>query len=233
MINNKKVLAFIPARGGSKGIKNKNIYEIHNKPLIAYSIDAARNSKYVDDIIVSTDSENIKSVALEYGADVPFLRPSKLATDTATTLDAVLHCVNYLKETGKEYDYFLLLQPTSPLRSVDDIDAALEKFVACGEKGLASISEVVDHPVLIRKTVDGESMEKLLPLNSTVRRQDMPNFYRINGSIYINLIENINGQTSFNDNTVYYLMEKSHSVDIDDYADIELVKYYMHVEENR
>lgn len=227
MINNKRILAFIPARGGSKGILNKNIIEVNNKPLIAYTIEAARESKYIDRVLVSTDSEQIKSVALEYGADVPFLRPYELASDTATTLDAVLHALDFLDEKKDKYDYFILLQPTSPLRDAIDIDSSIEKFVKCGERGLAAISEVADHPVLIRKISDDESMEKLLSINSTVRRQDMSNYYRINGSIYINLIDEINYATSFNDNIIYYLMEKSHSVDIDDYVDIEVFKFYM------
>ena len=110
MINNLKVLALIPARGGSKGIKDKNIYDINGKPLIAYSIIAARNSEYVDDIIITTDSEKIKDISESFGANVPFLRPTELATDNSKTIDAVIHAVNTLKEFGRNYDILLLLQ---------------------------------------------------------------------------------------------------------------------------
>ena len=142
MIQGKRVLALIPARGGSKGIKDKNIRPVAGKPLIAYSIEAGKNCEYVDDVVITTDSERIKAVAEEHGAWVPFLRPDELASDTATTLDAVLHAVNTLKEMGKEYDILVILQPTSPLRDSADLSGALEKYMASGERSLASVSPV-------------------------------------------------------------------------------------------
>ena len=134
MYKNKRILALIPARGGSKGIKDKNIIELCGKPLIAYSIDAAKNSKYIDDILVSTDSEKIAEVAKKYGARVPFLRPYELATDTSTTLDVVLHAIDYVNKEEKKYDTLILLQPTAPLRKTEDIDSAIEKFFLFEEK---------------------------------------------------------------------------------------------------
>ena len=191
MINNLKILALIPARGGSKGIKDKNIVDVCGKPLIAYSIDAAKNSKYVDDVVITTDSERIKEVAERYGADVPFLRPAELAADNSKTIDAVIHAVNTLKEVGRNYDILILLQPTSPLRTVKEIDDAIELFINKGCADLASVSKVNEHPILMRKINGDGVMTNLLNLPSTIRRQDMPPIYRINGSIYINSIKTL------------------------------------------
>ncbi len=226
MIANKKVLALIPARGGSKGIKGKNIIELEGKPLISYSILAARESKYVDRTVVTTDSKEIADVSKMYGAEIPFMRPEELAGDRSTTLEAVLHALKLLEQ---KYDILVLLQPTSPLRTCQDIDAALETFIRNGCRALASVSEVHDSPLLMRKVKDNGEMEKLLEncYNSTIRRQDMPEIYRINGSIYINSIKNINEKTSFNDNLIAFIMKKEHSVDIDDYSDLVVAGYYL------
>ncbi len=226
MINKKRILALIPARGGSKGIKNKNIIDLCGKPLISYTIAAAKESRYVDSVIVSTDSEKIAEIAVFYGADVPFLRPATLALDTSTTLETVCHAIKKLTECGDRYDVLLLLQPTSPLRTQEDIDRALEKFAREG-LSIASVSKAKDSPILLRKLTGKSRMESLLGLQSTVRRQDMPPVYRVNGSIYINTVSSLNENTSFNDNVCPYIMEESHSVDIDDYLDLEIAKYYM------
>lgn len=225
MLNGKKILALIPARGGSKGIKKKNIIDVAGKPLIAYSILAAKESKYIDEVVITTDSEEIAEVSLKYGAKVPFLRPTELAGDHSTTLDAVLHALKMLE--AQQFDVLVLLQPTSPLRTVDDIDNALELFFKADSKSLASVSEVNDPPVLMRYVSENGEMKKLLNVNSTVRRQDMPITYRINGSIYINLITEISRETSFNDNLVAYIMDKEHSVDIDEYVDLVIANYYL------
>ena len=227
MINNKKVLALIPARGGSKGISDKNIYMIHGKPLIAYTIEAARQSEYVDAVVVSTDSKKISDVACKYGAEVPFLRPDYLASDTAKSIDAVIHAIKTLKEMGRKYDYVMLLQATSPLRSAKDIDGAIKTFINCGERGLLSVSPVNDSPLLIRTMDQNGNLSRILNKDSTVRRQDMPTFLKVNGAIYINRIDQISSDTSLNDNEVGYVLEKKHSVDIDSYEDIALVEYYM------
>ena len=226
MINEKSVLAIIPARGGSKGIKGKNIFSIEGKPLIAYTIEAACASEYIDTVIVSTDNQEIADVSKAYGAEVPFLRPAELASDYANTIDAVLHAVYTLKEMGKEYDYLVLLQPTQPLRSAEDIDHAI---ILCDKemRGVVSISRVKDHPVLMRYMNAQGEMCKLLELNSTVRRQDMPDYYRVNGCVYVNPMSEVTGELSFNDNPIPYIMPVERSVDIDGYEDIALVEYYL------
>ena len=226
MYFNKKILALIPARGGSKGIKNKNITLLTGKPLIAYTIEAAEKSKYIDTIVVSTDSNKIAEISKQYGALVPFLRPHELAQDTSQTIDVVIHAIQELNKF-REYDALLLLQPTQPLRSEEDIDGAIEKYFSCGEKSLVSISEVEDHPLLIRQIDEMGKLTKILNVSSTCRRQDMPKFYRVNGCIYINKISDINQSTSFNDNEVPYIMSQKRSVDIDEPIDLELAEYYL------
>lgn len=227
MINELKILALIPARGGSKGIKNKNIISICGKPLIAYSIEAAKKSKYIDRILVSTDCSKIASVAKRYGAEPPFLRPSELAQDQSKSIEVIMHAIKYLENQGEVYDALVLLQPTQPLRTSGDIDMALETFISSGKKPLASVSEVDDHPLLIRSIDNKGMLQPLLSEKSSVRRQDMMHYYRVNGCIYINCVEELSMDSSLNDNIIPYVIPKERSVDIDELQDVALVKYYM------
>ena len=222
----KKILALIPARGGSKGIKNKNITLLNEKPLIAYTVEAAVKSKYIDKVVVSTDSIKIAETAKEYGACIPFIRPIELAQDSSKTIDVVIHAIGELNKNG-DYDCLILLQPTQPLRNEKDIDGALEEYFKKGEKSLVSISEVNDHPLLIRHIDSTGDLKKLLNVSSTCRRQDMPKYYRVNGAIYINKILDINNNTSFNDNEIPYIMPQERSVDIDEPIDMVIAEYYL------
>ena len=226
MYKDKKILALIPARGGSKGIPRKNIKDLCGKPLIAYSIEAGLNSKYIDSVVVSTDDSEIAEVSKRFGAEVPFIRPEELASDTAKTLDVVLHAIKEMKSKGSTFDTFVLLQPTQPLRTAADLDAAIEKYMENGCISMVSVSPVNDHPILIR-TIEEDRLKPLLNCSSTCRRQDMPKYYRVNGCIYINEISEIDINTSFNDNALPFVMEPSHSVDIDELSDFELAKYYL------
>lgn len=227
MYNNKKILALIPARGGSKGIKGKNIINLAGKPLISYTISAALKSIYIDSLVVSTDSMEIAKIAELYGARVPFMRPKELAEDKSKTIDCVVHAIKTLSEMHEDYDVLILLQATQPLRNFVDIDKAIELFFLNGEKSIVSISEVSDNPVLIRYLDEKNNLKKLLNSSSTCRRQDMPKYYRVNGCIYINKVSEINSETSFNDNIVPFIMNKEHSVDIDDMSDLWLAEYYI------
>ncbi len=219
-----RILALIPARSGSKGIKNKNIVSLCRKPLISYTIEAAKKCSAIDDVIVTTDSEEIAGIAREYGAETPFLRPKALASDRAKTIDAVLHAIGQLKDNGRIYDVLVLLQPTSPLRTYRDIEQAVNEFYKHGRKGLLSVSPVRDSPVLIRSMNDESELTPLILGTSTVRRQDMKPYVAVNGSIYINLTADIDETLSFNDNPIGFLMEEEHSVDIDSGKDLELAK---------
>lgn len=224
MIEKRKILALIPARGGSKGIKGKNIVELCGKPLIAYSILAGLESKYIDKVVVTTDSEEIAEVSKRFGAEVPFFRPAYLASDTAKTIDAVLHAVEWLREHGEDYDILVLLQPTQPLRTGVDIDEAIETYMKNGMKAVVSVKEVDEHPILMRTINEKGYLDPLLPVNSTIRRQDMPSYYIVDGSIYINSIEELNHETSLNDNSIPYIMAAEKSVDIDETKDLKMAE---------
>jgi len=226
MFDDRRILAIIPARGGSKGIPYKNIIDLNGKPLISYSIMAALNSEYIDYVLVSTDDLKIAKRAEEYGAKVPFIRPAEYAQDKSNIIDVITHAIIYLKECREVFDTMILLQPTQPLRTTADIDKAIETFFENAEESLVSICEVDDSPLLMR-TLNKGKMTKLLNVSSTCRRQDMPSYYRVNGCIYINNIDSLNFDTSLNDNTLPFIMKKSHSVDIDDMIDLEVAKYYL------
>ena len=219
MFEDKKILVLIPARGGSKGIPGKNIKELHGHPLIAYTISEARNSKYVDDVVVSTDSPDIARVSRLYGARVPFMRPTELSGDLAKSVDALVHAVKTLQDMGEVYSTVVLLQPTSPLRRSDEIDEALEVFFSHGEMGLVSVCQVVENPVLTRRFDKYGVLHPLLPMSSTVRRQDMPSFYHVDGAIYINSVSDISSELSLNDNPIGYVMPEGRSLDIDEIED--------------
>lgn len=219
MYDDSTILALIPARGGSKGIPGKNIKAFDGHPLIAYTIAAARRSRYVDSVVVTTDSEEIAGVARAYGAEAPFLRPAELASDTARTIDAVVHAVGAMAGLGRPHDVVVLLQPTSPLRRAEEIDAAVETFFSHGTLGLASVSDVTEHPVLTRSLDRSGVLHPILPMSSTVRRQDMPRFWHVDGAIYVNRADDLTPETSLNDNPIGFVMPRERSSDIDDIED--------------
>lgn len=218
MYKGKRFIAVIPARGGSKGIPDKNIVEVEGKPLIAYTIEVALQSQYLDKIIVSTDSMKIAQVSKEWGAEVPFLRPTHLATDEAKTIDTIIHALEQIEE---KYDYVVLLQPTQPLRKLKHINQAIEQIVDKNQVSLVSLSPVKQHPILMRTIDESGRAISILGENSSVRRQDFSEVFIIDGTIYINKIdETLTNETSLNDNEyVYYTNDIS--IDIDTSDDLE------------
>lgn len=231
MYKNKKILAVIPARGGSKGIPSKNIFNVGGQPLIKYTIDCVKNSKYLDRAVISTDSMEIKRVAEECGGDVPFMRPTELALDTSKTIDCIVHAVNTLKEMREEYDYVMIIQNTVPLRKGWHVDESIEKIVDSNERSLVSVTEVEQHPILMRTLNEDGTLKNLLPMSSTMRRQDFPKFYKVDGAIAIQKIdEEFNLDTSINDGKLAYVMESKYSIDIDNYIDIKVIEYYLEKE---
>lgn len=227
MIDNKKVLAIIPARGGSKGIPRKNVKAISGKPMILYTIEAAKECQYIDKVIVSTEDEEIAEISMRAGAIVPFLRPDELAADDAKMIDVVMHAIEFYERKAERFDIIVLLQPTSPLRTGEDLQKAMEYFIRKGSKSLVSVSEVRENPILMRKFGENNEMVRLLEKDSSVRRQDMEKYYRVNGAIYINSMSELNENTSFNDNELGYVLPKEHSIDIDDPEDLVVAEYYL------
>lgn len=226
MYANKSFLAIIPARSGSKGIVDKNIKEINNKPLIAYTIDACIKSGIFDNIIVSTDSIKYAKIAESYGGSVPSLRPKELSTDEASSNDVILHVLKEMDKMGKSYDYIIFLQPTSPLRNENHIIESVNKLLKYNANSIVSICEV-DHSSSINIILDSsERLDFLFDDSKKIRRQDMKKEYRINGAIYICKTNHYVKYKSFYREKSYpYIMDKMSSIDIDDMYQFEFVKF--------
>ena len=221
MIQNKKVLAVIPARGGSKGIPHKNLAPLLGKPLINWTIEAARSSRYIDRLILSSDDPHICEVAEAAGCEVPFMRGAALATDEAKTIDVVLDALD--RVAG--YDLLILLQPTSPLRSSADIDGCLELLVERGAHSAVSVTPVQEHPFLVYSMDVDAHLEPLMKVDpaASLRRQDLPDLFSLNGAIYAADIEWLRGsQTLVSSETVGYQMPITRSIDIDEEMDLML-----------
>ena len=221
-----KIVAIIPARGGSKGIPHKNITNLCGKPLIAYTIEAAKQSTYIDDVIVSTDDSDIKKVSEQYGASVPFIRSDHIASDEAKTISVVVDAIQKLRASGQKHDVVVLLQPTSPLRTVEEIDVAIEVFFQHQMEGVVSVNVTDISPFLLR-TIYNHKLHRIIDESSTIRRQDMPTYYEVNGAIYINRVEEVTEDLSFNDNPIPYIMNRDHSVDIDTWDDLTEAACYL------
>lgn len=226
MYANKSFLAIIPARSGSKGIVDKNIKEINNKPLIAYTIDACIKSRIFDNIIISTDSKKYAIIAESYGASVPFLRPKELATDEASSNEVILHVLKEMEKIGELYDYIVFLQPTSPLRNEKHIIESINKLLKYNANSIVSICEV-DHSSSINVILDSNGrLDFYFDDSKKIRRQDMKKEYRINGAIYICKTNYYVKYKSFYRKKSYpYIMDKMSSVDIDDMYQFEFAKF--------
>lgn len=224
----KKILAIIPARGGSKGIIDKNIKPLDGKPLIYYSIYEAIESNVIDEVIVNTDSEKIASVSKKYGAKIPFIRPNELATDEASTIDVIEHTLNFYEKKNINFEYFILLQPTSPLRTKEDITNSFEILKQKKAKSIISVCEAEHSPLLMNKLDDDLKMKDFLTKENNKRRQDLEKYYRINGAIYISEVDNFLKTKSFYGKDSYaYIMPVNRSIDIDNEIDFKLAEIIM------
>ncbi len=213
MYQGKSFLAIIPARGGSKRLPKKNIMSFGGKPLISWTINAALESLYIDKIIVSTDDPEIYSVAHEFDVDI-INRPCELATDNAKTVDVIEHV---LRETEQEFDYFVLLQVTSPLRTYEHINMAVEKLLNKNADSIISLTEAEHNPLWANKLPDDGVLKNFI--NDKVmkeRSQDLAKYYRLNGAIYIvNVKKFLDYKTFFYKKSYAYVMPNEVSVDID------------------
>ena len=224
MVGSKRLLAVIPARGGSKRLPRKNVLDLAGKPLIAWTIQEALNCKYIDQVIVSTDDKEISDISKEYGADVPFFRPSELATDEAKTVDVVLHLLDELEKVGERYDYIILLQPTSPLRTAQNIDESVELLQMKNSDAVISVCESEHPPLWCNVLPDDMSMDNFLDESvKNKRSQDLSKQYRINGAIYISSVEKLKKENSFflSNNCIAYIMKQNVSIDIDTIDDFD------------
>lgn len=233
MINDKKVLALITARGGSKGLPRKNILEVHGKPLIVWSIETAKKSKYIDRLIVSTDDTEIVAVCREHGADVPFMRPQELSSDTASSIDVALHAIKFLGK--EEYDYLVLLEPTSPLRTVQDIDKALENLDKSDAESIVGVGkQEATHPRFSIKISENGLLEPYLKNQKKhVRRQDLDDLYFLEGTIYASTVGALFSKRSFcHDKTLPYVVERYKQFEVDEEMDIYIIEAMMKYRED-
>ena len=225
MLQGKTFLAVIPARGGSKRLLKKNILPLAGKPLIAWSIEAAKKSKYIDDIVVTSDDDAILSIAQSYALK-SIKRPDELASDTTSSIDVIKHTL----EIFSEYDYIILLQPTSPLREAKHIDEAIELLIQKDANAVISVCEAEHSPLWSNTLDEDRSMvdfldQKLLNLRS----QELKKYYRLNGAIYIAESEKLIRENTFflKKNIYAYIMQQKESVDIDTQLDFDFATFLM------
>ncbi len=216
-----KNLAIIPARSGSKGLKDKNIKLLNGKPLISYTIEAAINSKMFDEVMVSTDSIEYAEIAKLYGAKVPFMRNSELSNDTASSWDVVRDVLHKYKEAGKEFDTVALLQPTSPLRTGKDIIEGYKLMDDRLANSIIGVCEVDHSPLWMNTLPEDNSMGNFInPKVVGLSRQKLEKYYRINGEVYIMKTEYLlKTNNIYKDKSFALIIDKKKSIDIDDELD--------------
>lgn len=223
MIDSAKVLALVPARGGSKGLPNKNILPLAGKPLIAWSIEQAKASATVDAVVVTTDSEAIAACARTYGARVPFMRAAELASDAASSIDVVVDALDRLEQGGERFDIVVLLEPTSPLRDVSDIDGAVRRLVGTpGAESVVGIAMVEGaHPAFLMRE-SGAFLEPYASRPPTgVRRQDLEPLFHLEGSVYASYVPALRARRSFyHDRTVGWRVSRYKALEIDELPDL-------------
>ena len=230
MIDGKKVLGVIPARGGSKGLPGKNIREINGRPLIAWSIRAAQGSRLLDRTIVSTDDKDIAGVARTFGCEVPFMRPSELASDTANSTDVALHALEACQVEDGEYGFLVFIEPTSPLRTSDDIDAALELLASHPRaESIVSVAQAeAAHPAFCLTTAPDGLIKPLDSEIKSLRRQDLSEVYFPEGTIYISKVPPLVRRRSFyHELTLAYPVERYKQFEIDEEMDLVMVEALM------
>ena len=225
-----KIICIIPARAGSKGIPKKNIIDVRGKPLIAYSIEPAIEAMelgLIDKVIVSTDSIEIADISKKYGAEIPFLRPDDISGDKAKSIEFIEHALSFYKNLGINYDAVLLLQPTSPLRTLEDLISALKLFVESNNDSLISAyeEEYINDLVIYKLSEDGKTSIPVNQLhNKGVRRQEHGSLYVRNGCIYISSTELISKGYVIGAAPLMYTMDKNKSVNVDTLEDLELLR---------
>ncbi len=228
MYHGNTTLAVITARGGSKGIPKKNIKELGGTPLIAWTIEAVKGAHYLTECIVSTDDTAIADVCRHFGARVPFMRPPALATDSATSISVVQHALTWMKENeGKEFDYLMILQPTSPFRTTDDIDASIKMIVDTGADSVMGMKKLVDFSAAKLKRIDEDG--HILPWleeegSISKSRNELPPVYKRNCAIYLTKTSLIMTGDMFGGDSRAYVMPEERSIDINTPCDFALAE---------
>ncbi len=225
MYKDKTFLAIIPARGGSKRLPRKNLLDLAGQPLVAWSIEAGLNSKYIDNVVVSSDDVEILAISKRYNAET-IVRPAELASDTATTFDAIQHTIDNVKR----YDYIVLLQATTPLRDEKQIDEAIELLESKNADAIVSVCEMDHSPLWSNTLNENLSMQGFLKEEILHKRsQDLEKYFRLNGAIYICKTEKFLEEKSFflKENIYAYKMSRESSIDIDEEIDFRMAEFYL------
>lgn len=231
-----KILGVIPARGGSKGVPGKNIKQLGGKPLLAYTAEVALNSKYISKTILSTDDPDIASAGEKLGLEVPFLRPAELAMDTTPTLPVIIHALNYYKELGEEFDVVCLLQATSPFKASGFLDKAIEKFINSDPDSLVSVLEVPDHfnpHWTFFEKGNGYLQIATGEKELITRRQELPNAYFRDGSIYLTKSSVILNGSLYGEKMSYIINDPSFYINIDTQKDWEKAEAWLKENQNK
>ena len=224
------ILGFVPARKGSKGVKNKNLRNVNGSPLIEYTLNAAIKSKYIDDILVSTDSEEIQAIAKQKNLICKHLRPNNLSNDSALTIDVIKYELLKLGKKLKKYTHLMLLQPTCPLRGATDIDLSIEKLVNQNGKSLISVVSVKSmHPLRMKKIQNNRLFNYIdIGFEDMRPRQSLPDVFIRNGAIYLALISDILEKSTLSSQPcIPFIMEEEKSINIDNESDLILAKFYL------
>ncbi len=230
MYNGKKILCIIPARSGSKGLPNKNIKKLFGKPLIVYSIEQAKGSRYIDKVLVSTDSPRIAEIARAAGAEAPFLRPKKLATNKSSIYNILLHAMDWLEKREKYFfDITVLLHANTPLRKAEDIDNCIKLLFRKNAHNVFSVCRAQRNPYFNMVEIDKHGQPRLIRKGNFINRQDAPRVFDMNGSIYVWRNEALRKEkTAFlKRGGAIYIMPKERSVDIDDYFDFKMAEFFL------
>lgn len=228
-----KNIAVIPARSGSKGLRDKNIKLMNGKPLLAYSIEAALQSGIFDCVHVSTDSDSYAEIARMYGADIPFLRSNEMASDSAGSWDVVLEVIQKYKDLGQTYDMVTLLQPTSPLRDKEEIISAYMEYKEKKAQAIVSVCEMEHSPLWSNVLPNDLSMEGFVKHQANRQRQKLDKYYRINGAIYMVSVPFLEeGINIYRQGCYAYVMDNRKSIDIDTQLDFDIAEYLVIKKQN-
>ncbi len=218
MINDESVLAIIPARGGSRSVARKNLRVVGAKPLIAWTIEVAKQSRFIDRLVVSSEDPDILDAAKAYGCDAPFVRPAELARDDTPGIEPILHALSVLPS----FDWVVMLQPTSPLRTLEDIDGCIEMCVSQKQNAAVSVTVAAEHPYwMFRMDAKGFLDPLLGDADIPFRRQELPEVLVLNGAVYVARSDWLKQKRTFlTTETLGYLMPRERSLDIDSEADL-------------
>ena len=223
------MLAVIPARGGSKGVPHKNMKMLADKPLIAYTIEAALKAEIFDRVIVSTDSQEIARIAQQYGAEVPFLRPAEISGDRVSSDEVILHALHFFERKGERFQEVCKLQPTSPFRTAQDLKEAFRLFSDAGVEYLVSVCECEHSPLWCGTLGENNSMDDFLREEVIQScRQKLPQYYRLNGAVYMARVESFyQSKSFFGKNGRAYIMSQEKSIDIDSSLDFKIAEFML------